>query len=224
MFPRSGPQIAKRLFAPIAPGYERWAALLSLGQDARWRRRMVAGLDLPPGALVLDVAAGTGSISRALEAGGCQVVALDLSSRMLDHHPGRWRILGRGDQLPFRAESFDGVTFGYLLRYVDDPRACVAELARVLRPGGKLGMIEFGLPRGGWHSLWRIYTGWLLPLFGRLISPGWAEVGRFLRGSIESFHQRWPEPGDMWTEAGLVEVKTVSMSLGGGLVMWGRKP
>jgi demethylmenaquinone methyltransferase/2-methoxy-6-polyprenyl-1,4-benzoquinol methylase len=222
--PRHDADLAQRLFFPLASSYQRWAAVLSLGQDARWRRRMVAGLEAPPGGLILDVAAGTGSISRELEARGYRVVALDLSPSMLGEHGGRWRVLARGDQLPFRSESFDGVTFGYLLRYVDDPGACLEELARVVRPGGMVGMVEFGLPRGPWLFLWTIYTGWLLPAIGRLISPGWAEVGRFLRGSIESFYERHPDLPGVWTRSGLVEVKSVEISLGGGLVMWGRKP
>jgi demethylmenaquinone methyltransferase / 2-methoxy-6-polyprenyl-1,4-benzoquinol methylase len=107
---------------------------------------------------------------------------------------------------------------------VEDPVSCLAELARVVRPGGRLGMVEFGLPTGVWKAPWAFYSGLLLPLAGRLVSQGWYEVGRFLRPSIEDFHRRYPDPTDLWREAGMVDVVEKSLSLGGGLVTWGRKP
>jgi len=217
-------QTARRIFAPIASSYERWARILSLGQDARWRKTMVNGLGLQPASLVLDVAAGTGSITRLLQERHHSVTAVDLSEAMLAQHPGRHRIQARGELLPLVADSFDGLTFGYLLRYVEDPVACLAELARVVKPGGRIGMVEFGLPTGLWKPAWRLYAGVLLPLAGRLISPGWFQVGRFLRGSIERFHSENPDLVSVWEQAGLVEVTAKRLSLGGGLVMWGRKP
>jgi demethylmenaquinone methyltransferase/2-methoxy-6-polyprenyl-1,4-benzoquinol methylase len=215
---------AQRLFAPIAPTYEKCARILSLGQDGKWRDAMVHGLALAKGAKVLDVAAGTGSITRRLQAMGCDVVALDISEDMLERHPGPERVLARAETLPFDDNTFDALTFGYLLRYVEDPVSCLAELARVVRPGGRLGMVEFGLPNGVWKAPWAFYSGLLLPLAGRLVSQGWYEVGRFLRPSIEDFHRRYPDPTDLWREAGLVDVVEKSLSLGGGLVTWGRKP
>jgi demethylmenaquinone methyltransferase/2-methoxy-6-polyprenyl-1,4-benzoquinol methylase len=217
-------QTARQLFAPIAPTYERWARVLSLGQDDRWRRVMVDGLSLPSGRSVLDVAAGTGSISRRLQVMGHKVTAVDLSGEMLGRHPGPDRVQARAEMLPFDTESFDALTFGYLLRYVDNPVACMTELARVVKPGGRLGMVEFGLPDGVWKGPWAIYAGAILPTAGRIISPGWHQVGRFLRGSIEGFHAAYPDPALVWYQAGLIEVEVRRMSLGGGLVMWARKP
>lgn len=216
-------QTARRLFAPIARTYERWAGILSLGQDNRWRRVMVDGLALPSHCKVLDVAAGTGSISRRLEAKGHKVTAVDLSEEMLGMHPGPDRVQARAEMLPFDTDTFDALTFGYLLRYVEDPVACLTELARVVKPGGMMGMVEFGLPSGVWKGPWVVYAGLVLPTAGRLISPGWFEVGRFLRGSIESFHNTYPDPKDLWLQAGLIDVEVRHLSLGGGLVMWGRK-
>lgn len=216
-------ETARQLFAPIATDYERWARLLSLGQDGRWRRMMVEGLDLPPGCLVLDVAAGTGSITRLLQARGHRVAAVDLSRDMLTRHRGPARVQARAEQLPFADASVDAVTFGYLLRYVDHPGAALVELARVLRPGGVIGMVEFGLPRGAWYRAWRFYAGSVLPLLGRLISPGWHRVGSFLRGSIEDFHRSHPDVSRLWEEAGLVGVRVRRPSGGGGLVVWGRR-
>lgn len=217
-------QTARRLFAPIASSYERWARILSFGQDGRWRRTMAAGLSLPPGRSILDVAAGTGSITRHLQRMGHKVTAVDISNEMLRRHPGPDRVLARAEVLPFETETFDAVTFGYLLRYVEDPVQCLTELARVVKPGGRIGMVEFGLPRGIWTLPWLLYAGLLLPVAGRLIDPGWHEVGRFLRPSISDFHKSYPDLARLWREAGLIHVEAKLLSLGGGVVMWGRKP
>lgn len=217
-------ETARGIFSPIGSSYERWAAILSLGQDARWRRTMVEGLRLPNRATVLDVAAGTGSITRLLQDRGHRVAAVDLTREMIRHHPGPWRVLARGERLPFADRTFDGLTFGYLLRYVDDPVASMAELARVVRPGGVIGMVEFGLPWGLWRAPWTFYSSILLPIAGRLIGRGWYRVGKFLKPSIEQFHQESPRLETIWRSAGLVEVRTRRMSLGGGIVMWARRP
>ena len=215
---------ARRLFAPIASTYERWARVLSLGQDGRWRRIMVEGLSLRAESKVLDVAAGTGSISRLLQARGHQVTAVDLSREMLGLHPGPERVQARAEMLPFDSDIFDAVTFGYLLRYVEDPTSCLTELTRVLKPGGRIGMVEFGLPTGFWKGPWAIYAGVILPSAGRFISAGWYDVGRFLRRSIEDFHTRYPDLASKWREAGLLDIEVRRLSLGGGLVTWARKP
>lgn len=220
-----GPEAtAARLFRAIADDYQRWAAILSLAQDRRWRRLMVGGLRLPPESLVLDVAAGTGSISRSLEGYGHRVVALDLSQEMLSLHAGRHRVRAVADHLPFPGETFGAVTFGYLLRYVEDPVATLRETARVLRPGGVIGMVEFGLPQGLAVVPWRLYTRVLLPAAGAVAGSGWYRVGRFLGPSIERFHRDHPDLARSWEEAGLVDVTVRRLSLGGGLVMWARKP
>jgi demethylmenaquinone methyltransferase/2-methoxy-6-polyprenyl-1,4-benzoquinol methylase len=215
---------ARELFDPIAQSYERWAQVLSLGQDGRWRRTMVEGLDLKPGGRALDVAAGTGSITRLLEQHGQRVTALDLSPAMLSEHPGSQRVRALAETLPFGEGTFDSVTSGYLLRYVSDPMSCLRELGRVVRSGGMVGMVEFGMPAGVWRRGWQFYAGRLLPLAGRLIDPGWYRVGRFLGGSIEEFHQRHLDPAAMWSQAGFVNVRVRTMTLGSGLIVWGRKP
>lgn len=185
---------------------------------------MVNGMELPTGGRILDVAAGTGSISRLLQQRGMSVIAVDLTREMLKQHGGRQRVLARGEQLPFPDTTFDGLTFGYLLRYLDDPRAGLVELVRTVKPGGMVGMVEFGLPAGFWRPAWRLLAGPGLRLAGRLIGGGWPEVSGFLRGSIEGFHTSYPNLDDLWRRAGLIEVRSRRMSLGGGLVMWGRRP
>ena len=224
----TGNLTAQRLFVPIAPNYDRWSAVLSLGQDPRWRRELVDQLALPSGSRVLDVAAGTGLIARLLEARGHEVVALDLIGEMLKgaRQHGAIAVLATAEALPFPDMTFDGLTFGYLLRYVNDPLETMQELRRVLRPGGTIGMVEFGRPRGIWSPPWWLYTRLGLPVAGLLAGPGWSTVGRFLGPSIDLFHSQLPGEGiaAIWKSAGLTDVRIARRSLGGGLLVWARRP
>ena len=225
--PVSQNKLANRLFAPIASNYDRWSELLSLGQDPRWRREMVEHLDLPSDAQVLDVAAGTGLITRLLEERGNKVIALDLTREMLygARRFGSSAVLATAEALPFRDATFDGLTFGYLLRYVANPSETMRELARVVRPGGVIGMVEFGRPRGVWGPAWWLYTRVGLPVVGLLAGRAWARVGLFLGPSIDHFYRLYP--GDLikalWTAAGFTEVRAARRSLGGGLIVWARR-
>ncbi len=218
---------ARALFAPLGPTYDRVGAVLSFGQDPRWRRFLVDRLPRD-GGQVLDVATGTGLVAQALLARGFRVTGLDQSPEMLVRARERFGdrvelVEGSADELPFDDESFDHLTFTYLLRYVDDPAATLAELARVVRPGGTIAMLEFGLPRGVSRPAWDIWVGVGLPLAGRLVSRGWYDVGRFLGPSIRSLHAAYPEPKllALWRDAGVEDVRSRRLSLGGGLVVWG---
>jgi demethylmenaquinone methyltransferase/2-methoxy-6-polyprenyl-1,4-benzoquinol methylase len=220
---------ARALFAPLGPTYDRVGAVLSFGQDPRWRRFLVDRLP-PDGGHVLDVATGTGLVAQELLRHGFRVTGLDQSTEMLARARERFGdrvelVEGSADELPFDDASFDHLTFTYLLRYVDDPAATLAELARVVRPGGTVAMLEFGVPRGIWRPAWNLWVGVGLPVAGRLISPGWHEVGRFLGPSIRSFHDTYPEPEllAMWRRAGIDNVRGRRLSLGGGLVVWGQR-
>jgi demethylmenaquinone methyltransferase/2-methoxy-6-polyprenyl-1,4-benzoquinol methylase len=227
---------ARNLFAPLGPSYDRWSRLLSLGQDPRWRRFLVSRIEVGPEDTVLDVATGTAAVAIELvRRTGCQVVGLDQSPEMLA--TGRERVEAAGltgrisiveasaDRLPFPDRSFDALTFTYLLRYVEDPAATLAELARVVRRGGTIAALEFGLPRGIWRPLWELYVRVGLPVAGRVISPGWHEVGSFLGPSIRSFHERLPlgRQLELWREAGVEDLSARRLSLGGGYVVWGRR-
>jgi demethylmenaquinone methyltransferase / 2-methoxy-6-polyprenyl-1,4-benzoquinol methylase len=219
---------ARALFAPLGPGYDRYSALLSFGQDPRWRRFLVSRLDVGAQDTVLDVATGTGLVARELiRRFSCTVVALDQSPEMLEIAAKRTEGLrvtlveGRAEELPFEDGQFAAVTFTYLLRYVEDPRATLRELARVVRPGGTVAMLEFAVPRGIWRVLWELWVRIGLPGAGRLISPGWHEVGRFLGPSIRSFWKRY-DAVELFREAGIRNVSARRMSLGGGIVVWGR--
>ena len=201
--------------------------MLSFGQDPRWRRALVDAIGARPDDLVLDVATGTGMVAGALRARyGCRVIGLDQSADMLAaarERNGTFNglVRARAEALPFPDASFDHVTFTYLLRYVDDPAATLRELARVLRPGGRLATLEFGVPSGIAFPFWWLYTRAVLPVAGRIVSAKWYVVGAFLGPSIENFYGRHPqrEIERYWREAGLADVRVRRMSLGGGTVM-----
>jgi demethylmenaquinone methyltransferase/2-methoxy-6-polyprenyl-1,4-benzoquinol methylase len=133
---------------------------------------------------------------------------------------------GRAETLPFPSDSFDGLTVTYLLRYVDDPAATIRELARVVRPGGTMALLDFGVPQVPVaRALWEIYVRIVLPSAGRVLSPGWHEVGRFLGPSIRELEARLPleRQLELWSDAGLADVRARRLSLGGGVVVWGRR-
>jgi demethylmenaquinone methyltransferase / 2-methoxy-6-polyprenyl-1,4-benzoquinol methylase len=221
---------ALELFAPLGPTYERYARLLSLGQDPRWRRFLVSRVEAGPGDEVLDVATGTGAVARELlRQKGCAVVGVDQSPEMLavarEHLPATVKLIeASAEHLPFEDASFDALTVTYLLRYVDDPGATLTELARVVRSGGTVASLEFAVPAGLWRPLWRAYVGAVLPAAGRIVSPGWHEVGDFLGGSIREFWARYPleRQLQLWRAAGVDDVRYRRLSLGGGIVIWGR--
>src|SRR5690242_14460132 len=227
---------AQALFAPLGPTYDRYANLLSFGQDPRWRRFLVSRI--PASALhVLDVACGTAAVSIELarQVPTRSMTGIDQSEDMLA--AGRRRVASadisdriellqaQAESLPFGDAEFDALTFTYLLRYVDDPRATLTELARAVRPGGVIAMLEFAVPRGVWRPLWELYVRVGLPAAGAAAGPGWREVGTFLGGSIRDFYARVPEPAllDLWRDAGIREIRARRLSLGGGIVVWGTR-
>jgi demethylmenaquinone methyltransferase/2-methoxy-6-polyprenyl-1,4-benzoquinol methylase len=226
---------ARALFAPLGADYDRWATILSFAQDPRWRRFLVEHVPVGPDATVLDVATGTGAIARELvQRYGCHVVGVDQSPQMLEG--ARERIgkagisdrielrLGSVEELDLAEGSFDALTAGYLLRYVDDPLRTAGNLLRLIRPGAPFALLDFSVPPNiAARGLWHLYTGVGLPVLGRLVSPGWAEVGRYLRPSITAFDAAYPPPAlrALLLEAGAANVNTRRLSLGGGLVAWG---
>jgi demethylmenaquinone methyltransferase/2-methoxy-6-polyprenyl-1,4-benzoquinol methylase len=234
---------AQRLFAPLPARYDLLAELLSFGQNGRWRRAMVDqvvardGTGLP-GRVVLDVAAGTAGVSLQIaDRTGAKVIGLDLTHEMLLQGAHNVTAAGanglvsllnaRAEQLPLADASVDALTFTYLLRYVDDPQAVLAELARVVRPGGIVASLEFNVPPSAfWRFWWHGYTRLVLPI-GGLVTGGrqWYAVGRFLGPNITGHYRRYPIDWTVraWQQAGMRDVGHAVMSLGGGLVMWGTR-
>jgi demethylmenaquinone methyltransferase/2-methoxy-6-polyprenyl-1,4-benzoquinol methylase len=229
---------ARALFAGLPPRYDRLAAVLSLGQDRRWRREMIDKVVATDPAVVLDVATGPAGVALELvDRSHAWIVGVDLSVDMLAQ--GRRNVvasgredrvalvLAQGERLPFPDASFDALTFTYLLRYVADPAATIAELARVVRPGGAMASLEFAVPPNPWwRGWWWLYTRAVLPMAGAALGGrAWFDVGRFLGPNISGHYRRFPVDANVaaWEAAGFGEVGMRRMSLGGGLVMWGRR-
>jgi demethylmenaquinone methyltransferase/2-methoxy-6-polyprenyl-1,4-benzoquinol methylase len=162
----------RAMFDAIAPRYELVNRVMTFGLDRRWRRKAVADLRLPAPSLVLDVAAGTGDFTRELARQGHHAVATDLSYGML--HAGRdmdERVQADAMALPFRAGAFDAVTCGYALRNVADLTSTFAEMSRVVRPGGRVSLLEVAEPAGGlWRRLFRLWFRRAVPLIGGALS------------------------------------------------------
>lgn len=229
---------ARALFAGLPARYDRLAAVLSLGQDRRWRHEMIDHIaDTHPGT-VLDVATGPAGVALEIaDRTDATITGIDISPDML----GRGRrnvaaagrddrialVLGHGEALPFPDATFDALTFTYLLRYVADPAATINELARVVRPGGAMASLEFAVPDNRfWHAWWLLYTRAVLPIAGGALGGrAWFGVGRFLGPSITAHYRMFSVPATVaaWEAAGLCDVGVRRMSLGGGLVMWGRR-
>ena len=234
-------RFAQGLFTPLPGRYDQLAEVLSMGQNGRWRRAMVdriAGGSGQNGTLVLDVASGTAGVATQLaRRTGARVVGVDLTEPMLRQGQANVAaaglagqialVTGRAERLPFPDASFDALTFTYLLRYVEDPQATLAELARVVKPGGTVASLEFCVPPNPlWRAAWEVYTRAILPAGGLLLGGApWLRVGQFLGPSITGHYHRYPVPWtvEAWQRAGFTGVGTRLMSLGGGLVMWGQR-
>jgi demethylmenaquinone methyltransferase/2-methoxy-6-polyprenyl-1,4-benzoquinol methylase len=229
---------AADLFSGLPRRYDVLAEVLSFGQNGRWRRELVTQIASCQPKSILDVATGTAGVAIALANRiDANVTGVDLTESMLAR--GRERVtaagldhrvtlqVARAEDLPFPNASFDAVSFTYLLRYVQDPAATLRELTRVLRPGGVLASLDFFVPpAAGWRAAWWLYTRAGLPLAGLALGgPEWWRVGRFLGPNISSFYRDWPLARIIagWEAAGIGGVQSRAMSVGGGVVMWGRK-
>jgi demethylmenaquinone methyltransferase/2-methoxy-6-polyprenyl-1,4-benzoquinol methylase len=203
----------RAMFDRIASRYDRLNRVLTLGLDARWRRRTVAALGLPAGSLVVDLACGTGDLCRETQRAGLRCVGVDVAARMLAHSRTSAPLV-RADilRLPLAGGAVDGAVCGFALRNVVDIPACLRETARVLRPGGRIGFLEVAEPdnpmlRRG-HAL---YFRRVVPFVGGLLSD--REAYRYLPASTA-----WlPSPAEllaMVRGAGFTGVER--QSLGGG--------
>ena len=162
----------RSMFDAIAGRYELVNRLMTFGLDARWRRRVVADLRLARGSVVLDVAAGTGDLSRELTRQGLRPIATDLSYNMLAHaHDVADRVQADALTLPFATASVDGATCGYALRNFTDLAGTLAEIGRVVRPGGRVSILEVAEPRRGlWRAGFRLWFRRIVPVLGGLLS------------------------------------------------------
>ena len=230
-------QQTQQLFDGIADQYDWAPGLLSFFQYQRWREYLVSRLQAGPDATVLDLCTGTAGVAmQTARTHHCRVVGVDLSPKMLRRaqhnlaNNGLARqvplVMGRAEDLAFADDSFDAVCVTYLLRYVDDPESTMLEIIRVLKPGGHLVSLEFGVPPNPVaRALWHVYTRAALPLAGALVSRGWRNVGGFLGPSISGLYKSYTEDDlrQLWLRLGIGDVKVKRLSLGGALVMSGTK-
>jgi demethylmenaquinone methyltransferase/2-methoxy-6-polyprenyl-1,4-benzoquinol methylase len=235
---RAENEFAVKLFRRLPRRYDLLAEVLSFGQNRRWRAELVKHVIAGDPARVLDVATGTAGVAIALaRQSSAHITGVDVSKDMLEI--GRRRVVeaglderielevARAEELPFAGGGFDAISFTYVLRYVGDPAATIAELARNLRPAGVMAGLDFFVPANPvWHAAWWLYTRVILPAAGILLGGrAWWDVGRFLGPNISAHYSRWPlrRLQAAWEAAGMIDVRWRVMSLGGGIVMWGTK-
>jgi demethylmenaquinone methyltransferase/2-methoxy-6-polyprenyl-1,4-benzoquinol methylase len=210
------PDDVRTMFDRIAPVYDAMNHLMTAGLDRRWRR-LTAEAVVRPGDRVLDACCGTGDLAVAARRAGGDVTGLDFSERMLERARRkapdiRW-VAGDLLALPFEDSSFDAATVGFGVRNVEDLEAGLRELARVLRPGGRLGCLEITRPRGLLRPFFRLWFDGLVPLAGRVLPGGAAYT--YLPASV----RRFPGPQDLGAamkRAGFADVRW--RLLGGGIV------
>ena len=216
--------LVQQMFDRVAPRYDLANAVLSFGSDQHWRRVLVRAVDPQPGERVLDVATGTGLVARELQAAGAHPVALDFSWNMLaagvateqrrDDVPLEW-LSGDGTSLPFADASFDAVPISFGLRNLPDPRAGLAEFARVVRPGGRVAVMEFSTPTNAMFR--RVYQDYLvqaLPRIAEVVTSDPAAY-RYLADSILSWPDQ-PALAGWFTDAGWTRPRWRNLS--GGIV------
>jgi len=228
---------SRQLFDGIAAQYDWVPGLFSYFQYQRWRGYVVSHLQAGPDATVLDVCTGTAGVAmETARTHRCRVVGVDLSPKMLNRARHNLSnngltgqvplVMGRAENLAFINDCFDAVSVTFLLRYVEDPESTMREIVRVLKPGGRLVSLEFGVPPNPIaRALWFAHTRGVLPMAGALVSRGWRNVGGFLGPSISNLYHSYSEDGlrDMWRRLGMVDIQINRLSLGGAVVMWGTK-
>ncbi len=225
----------RRMFADVAPRYDFLNRTLSAGVDRLWRRRLVrralAGLSGSPRKMrVLDLCCGTGDVAQAFARAGCRVAGADFCRPMLERARARCRgpvfVLGDAQGLPFEDASFDVVSCAFGIRNVEDPLRALAEARRVLRPGGRIHVLEFGLPRTPiLGSLYRFYFQRILPRLGALFSPGGRLNGAYdyLPASVEAF-PRGDAFNQLLARAGFVGACCEPLSFGIALLYTAERP
>ena len=186
----------RRMFDRIAPVYDLMNRVMTAGLDQRWRRITVEET-VHDGDRTLDACCGTGDLAIAARARGADVVGLDFSERMLERARRKAPDVGfvQGDMLalPFDDASFDSTTVGFGVRNVEDLAAGVRELRRILRPGGRLGILEITTPRGRLAPFYRVWFDRVVPLLGKVLPGG--DAYTYLPASV----RRFPDPDALAT-------------------------
>jgi len=225
------PQAVRSMFARIAPAYDLLNRTLSLGIDQRWRRAAIACAGEVRGRTVVDSCCGTGDLSLALAARGARVVGVDFTREMVDRARAKAArraarpVFVRGDalRLPLASGSADAATVAFGIRNVADRRRGLDEMRRVVRPGGRVVVLEFGTPRRGvFGALYRLYFTRVLPWLGRRVS-GDADAYSYLPRSVLA----WPDPETLrreMEELGFTECAFRPLTRGIAFLHWGNAP
>ena len=211
------PDAVRTMFDRIAPVYDPMNRVMTAGLDMRWRR-LAAAAAVRPGDTVLDAACGTGDLALAAAAAGAgEVVGVDFSPRMLERARRKSSAIEwvEGDllALPFPAASFDAATIGFGIRNVPELERALAELRRVLRPGGRLAVLEITRPRGLLRPFFTVWFDRIVPLLGRALRAGAAYT--YLPASVRRFPAA-EELAALMTRAGFADVRF--RLLGGSIV------
>ena len=219
------------LFSESAPRYDFLTRMLSFGIDRRWRKQTVKRMALPEGARHLDLCCGTGGLALGFVGAGAAVTGADFALPMLplarakangQSPPLEW-LQADAQSLPFDTDAFDGVSIAFGIRNVENPQRGIAECHRVLRPGGKLAVLEFfPIPNRIWGALFRFYFHRVLPLLARVVRAGRTGAYEYLPASVEDFPRVEEFMG--WMEsAGFEAVEQRSFSGGVARLVIGTK-
>ncbi len=225
------PTVVQRMFGKIAGRYDLTNDVLSLGIHRRWRRRLVRRAAVGPGVRALDVCCGTGDLAFALRDAGAAVIGADFCAPMVAaaaRKGGRGTpvafLVGDTLRLPFADATFDLATVAFGIRNVADPRAGLAEMARVCRPGGRVFVLEFCHPRVPLvGAAYRVYFRDVLPRLGALVSGDRSGAYRYLQQSVDAFPEREAFLQTMHA-AGLVDASFELVSCGIAAIYAGRVP
>lgn len=221
------PDEVSGMFDGVARHYDRTNAIMSVGNSALWRVATVRAVDARPGERILDVAAGTGTSTVPFVRAGADAVALDFSAGMIAEgrrrHPGIEFVEGDAQKLPFGDDEFDAVTISFGLRNVEHPKVALAEMYRVLKPGGRLVVCEFSKPpRAIFRAGYAAYMKFVMPVIATAASSN-REAYSYLRESI----QQWPDQGTLsqWIRGvGFTRVAYRNLSAGVVALHRGHKP
>ena len=208
----------RSMFDAIAPRYDLVNRVMTFRMDVGWRRRTVTALRLPPPALVLDVACGTGDLCRVLTDAGHRAVGIDFSSGMLAvARTSAPLVQGDALALPFKAAIFDGITCGFALRNVTSLPRLFAELARVLRVGGSVALLEVARPAAALpRTVHALYFNRVVPLVGALLSD--REAYRYLPRSTAYLPER-EGLESLLSEAGFSDLRTTPLGFGAAQIV-----
>lgn len=216
----------QRMFGAIAQRYDALNRILSLGADRAWRRRACDALKVAPGDVAADLCCGTGDFALALAGRGAVVIAADFSHEMLVLAARKGvESLTEADclRLPFCDGVFDLVTVAFGARNLEDLEAGLREMLRVLKPGGRLGMLEFAAPRGrSFRRIYLTYLRWVVPLVGAIVS-GRGSAYTYLSTSIQAFPDQ-PRMEAILRRIGFVSVRHIDFARGIASLYLGLRP